>query len=653
MKLHKIFCVVPKQQAYLRGDSASCFWKNYSTEGSFFGERDRMQKSSFSNGIFIAGFGRKCRDSRSQRSFPAIQHVWDSDSTKQGKGFHGWEIEHPFAGGMSSDGYCIIAVSRYAPIVRRLGQSGYRKDSDFQRSQSFLAFLRSAMVDEVGSILLGAAAGNMLGLSVEDVEEASRALDAFSGQAIYRGIETSALDPSTKAALEDLLLGHVMKGWIKGGMSREGFVEIRKMYPLSGIVSGLAMVLDRHVDKLCAFLERGRLLQKADKAVHTIGIYDLRYSNGGGQKVLSLLLPLYVSLGYRVILITENLDEQEYPVPPGVVRVVLKHRCLGVMQLRLEEFFHYIQKYRIDIMCLHYIEQDIRFFYDTLFFKLLGIPVLAEIHIMFLSLVRKRNYMAEQWAHIFRLMDQVIVLSKSNELFWKNLGCKATYIPNPVEQGQQLWNRPISFAERNGKKILWIGRTTDTGKRLLDVVDIMAIVRDAIPDAKLCIVGEAENLSRLRQLIADKHLEKNIEFAGYHTDVTPFYENSDVMLMTSEMESFSMVLVESKLHGVPTVMYELPYLELVRDMRGILAVPQQDKTAAAQALISVLEDKKLRHRMSIDAKRSIHRFVIYDIKMAWCKVFDEISHMNDGCSYDSDQRIIQELLLQEVWAEEG
>ena len=57
--------------------------------------------------------------------------------------------------------------------------------------------------------------------------------------------------------------------------------------------------------------------------------------------------------------------------------------------------------------------------------------------------------------------------------------------------------------------------------------------------------------------------------------------------------------------------------------------------------------------MSIDAKRSIHRFVIYDIKMAWCKVFDEISHMNDGCSYDSDQRIIQELLLQEVWAEEG
>ena len=42
-------------------------------------------------------------------------------------------------------------------------------------------------------------------------------------------------------------------------------------------------------------------------------------------------------------------------------------------------------------------------------------------------------------------------------------------------------------------------------------------------------MGEAENLSRLCQLIADKHLEKNIEFAGYHTDVTPFYENSDVI----------------------------------------------------------------------------------------------------------------------------
>lgn len=476
-------------------------------------------------------FYRRFWEKVSRQPFPSIQYVWDSDPTKQGTDFHGWEIEHPFADGRSSDNYCIIAVSRYASIVERLEQSGYRKNSEFQRSQSFLAFLRSAMVDEVESILIGTADNNMLALSVEDIEEAARTSDTFweDGQFIYRGIEMSTLELSTKAVLEDLLLGHVMKEWMKGGMSREGFIEIRKMYPLSSIVSGLAMVLDRHVDKLCAFLEHGRLLQKTDKAVRTIGIYDLRYSNGGGQKVLSLLLPLYVSLGYRVILITENLDEQEYPVPPGVVRVVLKHRCLGVMQLRFEEFFHYIQKYHIDIMCLHYIEQDIRFFYDTLFFKLLGIPVLTEIHIMFLSLIRKRNYMAEQWAHIFRLMDRVIVLSKSNELFWKNLGCKATYIPNPVEQGQQLWNRPISFAGRNGKKILWIGRTTDTGKRLLDVVDIMAIVRDVIPDAKLCIVGEAENLSRLCQLIADKHLEKNIEFAGYHTDVTPFYENSDVI----------------------------------------------------------------------------------------------------------------------------
>ena len=601
-------------------------------------------------------FYRRFWEKVSRQPFPLIQCVWDSDSTKQGKNFHEWKIERPLAAKKSSNIHCIIAVSRYTPIMQQLERYGYKRNKDFKRSQSFIAMLRHAMVDYVKEILMDAASNNVLEISSKDIEKAVHPSATFlnANRLLYHKIETIEINLSTKAVLEDLVLGYVMRTWEKAGYEQDYFLEIRKHFPLSGIVSSIAMIFDKHVDNLCYFIEKNSLLKRYIGKIQTIGIYDSRYSNGGGQRVLSLLLPMYISLGYRVVFMTDNQDDREYPLPEGVVRVVLQHKCLGEMRFRLEEFSHYIKKYHIDIMCFHYLTQDISLFYETFYFKLLGIPVLTEIHVMFLLLIRKRNYMAKQWKYTFRLMDRIVVLSKVNELFWRNLGCNATYIPNPVENGKCFWNRPIAFSKRNGKRILWIGRTEDVGKRLLDAVDIMEDVKSVIPDVKLCIVGEAKNLSRLRQLISKKHLEHAIEFSGYHTDVAPFYEEADVMLMTSEMEGFPMILVESKLHGVPTVMYELPYLELVRDTRGIFAVPQRDKIAAAQALISILSNRDLRHRMSIEAKRSIHKFIAYDIKGAWQKVFDELSNLEDSYVYDSnsDQGIMQELFLKEIWTEE-
>lgn len=595
----------------------------------------------------------KTWQSLSEESFPSIGCVWDSDSTKKGMRFHGLEIKKPLET-ITADDYCIVAVESCSTIIKELERKGYQKDSCFKRWRSFLADIRSGMIDYLESILVGLAKRDVLNISTEDIKNIFRSScdEAGIGAYIYNEIEKSSLHEEEKVVLEDILLGYIMKRWMKHGWNESEFSHLQNIFPFSSIISGTAMVLGREVHRLASFFDSNLFSGKVKTSVKTIGICDLRYSNGGAEKVLSLLLPMYVSLGYRVVLLTDERGEKEYPLPDGVVRIVLKHTHLGVLKLRLEEFRQYIKKYDIDVMCFHYIKDDISLFYETIYLKLLGIPVLAEIHIMFLMLIRKRNYAAKLWADTFRLMERIIVLSRSNELFWKNLGCKALYIPNPVENGRRLWNRPISFSKRNGKRILWIGRTTDSGKHLLDVIDIMDEVRNVIPDVELRIVGDSEGLFHLHRLIAEKHLERNIIFGGYHTDVTSFYEESDVMLMTSEMESFSMILVESKLHGVPTVMYELPYLELVRDARGVLPVPQRDTGAAARALCRVLSDDTMRHRLSIEAKRSIYPFISYDIAGAWKQVFDEISNPEEVGTPHPEQQMVQELLMQEIWKEE-
>lgn len=595
----------------------------------------------------------KVWESIAKEPFPSVRCVWDSDPAKQGTCFHGLEITKPLET-TTVDDYCIIAVSRCASIVKELELAGYRKDSGFKLWRKFLDDVRRDMAENIEGVLADLTKRKILSISANDMKTIFHSSydEAGIGVSIYNEIEKSLLNADEKAVLGDMLWGYVLKRRMEYGWNGIKFSNLPKNIPLSGIISGAAMVFARDVQRLVSFLDEDIFSNNKKTSIKTIGIYDLRYQNGGEQRVLSLLLPMYVSLGYQVVLLTDERGEKEYPLPDGVVRIVLKHKSLTGLKLRLEEFRHYIQKYNIDIMCFHYIKDDINLFYETLYLKLLGVSVIAEIHIMFLMLIRKRNYAAKLWAYTFRLMDRVVVLSRHNALFWQNLGCRALYIPNPVDGGQLLWNRPIPFDKRKGMKILWIGRTTDYGKHLEDAVRIMENVVKAVPDAKLRIVGETGGLSRLRNIIADNHLENNIEFCGYHTDVSSFYGEADVMLMTSEMEGFPMILVESKLYGVPTVMYELPYLELVRDERGVLSVPQRDVEAAAQALIRILLDDTMRHRMSIDAKRSIYPFINYDIASAWKKVFDEISSPTETFGYNSEQRVVQELLMQEIWKEE-
>ena len=70
-----------------------------------------------------------------------------------------------------------------------------------------------------------------------------------------------------------------------------------------------------------------------------------------------------------------------------------------------------------------------------------------------------------------------------------------------------------------------------------------------------------------------------------------------------------MVLTEALSHGVPVVMYDLPYLELVRQCQGIFSVPMGDTAAAAEAVSALLSDDALWQRSSTMAVDSLRAFV--------------------------------------------
>lgn len=107
------------------------------------------------------------------------------------------------------------------------------------------------------------------------------------------------------------------------------------------------------------------------------------------------------------------------------------------------------------------------------------------------------------------------------------------------------------YAEPHEKILMHISNFRPV-KRVADVIDIFHRVQNAIP-AKLLLVGEGPELSKMQCKIKKMGLEDAVVFLGKQEDVAQVISLADVLLLPSEKESFGLVALEAMACGVPTI----------------------------------------------------------------------------------------------------
>ena len=83
-----------------------------------------------------------------------------------------------------------------------------------------------------------------------------------------------------------------------------------------------------------------------------------------------------------------------------------------------------------------------------------------------------------------------------------------------------------------------------------------------------------------------------------------FYHNCACELFTSKMEGYPMVVLETKAYGIPIVMYDLPYLALTRDKKGVLSSEISDLGTMADNIVKLLNDNNCRISQGSEARKS-------------------------------------------------
>ena len=271
--------------------------------------------------------------------------------------------------------------------------------------------------------------------------------------------------------------------------------------------------------------------------------------------------------------------------------------------------------------------------YDFLFFKSLGLNFILTKHEYSTNAVMTMSPMFHKRFEVFRIIDVITVLSRTDEVFLRMMGANAVYIPNIIENYQRL--------EKLGNEILWLGRLEHSSKQFTDIPKIISVVKQSVPDVKclMACAGTEKAMENLKETIENYEVSDNIEIVPFINDVERYYERARIHLLTSVTESFPMTVVESKSYGIPLVLYELPYIELFKDNKGYVPVAQKDIFGAAEAIVKILQDDDYCHRLSDEAAESIEKFRNYDFFEVWGNIITKVS---EGDAKFPESQISQE-----------
>ncbi|NDB67044.1 MAG: glycosyltransferase, partial [Methylocystaceae bacterium] len=288
-----------------------------------------------------------------------------------------------------------------------------------------------------------------------------------------------------------------------------------------------------------------------DKTQAPLLFYTHALADGGAERVWTLLASGFHRRGYKVLMVVDyELNENKVFLDPAIELIILKGnhlqnisrlyqlikdrkpRCilsaLSISNLKSALAAGAAGQLKKTILSYHGFFATENQLFSRISY--LSTPVLSRV-----------------CGHLIAVSD--VLLDDLKRRFFADPR-KSTRIYNPVVWGQ---NNDVLREEDLLKRdpiILASGRLV-AAKRFDRL--IMAFTKIKTDDARLIILGEGPERKRLEALIGQLGLKHRISIPGYIAQPWTLYRKARCFALTSELESFGLVVVEALAHGLPVV----------------------------------------------------------------------------------------------------
>lgn len=221
-------------------------------------------------------------------------------------------------------------------------------------------------------------------------------------------------------------------------------------------------------------------------------------------------------------------------------------------------------------------------------------------------------------------LDYFVLVSESLRNFYaealRRSDCKCVYIPNMIDE------IPDKVSKLIDKKIVSIGRLSKE-KAPLDLLKVFSILHTNYKDWKLEIIGDGVLKEEMEDFIRLHHLEDSVYLAGFQGKdyINKVLNKSSIYLMTSETESFGIVLLEAMSHGVPCIAFDSAEgaKEIISSGDNGYLIKNRNYVAMVKKIEDLIKNPKERKRVGLAGRSSIEKYkgdVVCDM---WVNLIEE------------------------------
>lgn len=384
-------------------------------------------------------------------------------------------------------------------------------------------------------------------------------------------------------------------------------------------------------DTLGALKQHSQPVDLRTRAVRSVLLTTRVLTTGGVSAVVLAQASFLLRAGYRVTIVARRYGSDPSAVPPGATFVEMVGRGLPD---RLVEWAAICRQHEVDVIIDHQVLYSRDWPEYALVARGLGIANVGWLHNFVGRPIYDMNGLHELLRANASLLESLVSLSPLDVAFWKLRGVpNAVFVPNPpspllLESVGQTDPKRLTHGRR---ELIWWGRLDEHTKQVSQLLAVAEELRRLSVDFRLRVVGpdwDGWTAERFNALARRRRLENHVQAVGElrGQQLIDAIDSADAFVTTSVIEGYQLTIAEAQARGLPVFMYELPWLTLVKDNSGVVAVPQGDAAGLARELSATFDSPDRYQQLSAASIEAAGRELSYDFASLYEQVIKGTLH---------------------------
>lgn len=376
-----------------------------------------------------------------------------------------------------------------------------------------------------------------------------------------------------------------------------------------------------------ALKAHSRRVDTRGRSVRSVLLTTRVLTTGGVSGVVLAQATFLLQAGYRVTIVARRHGSDPSAVPAGATFIEMVGRGLPD---RLREWEAICRANDVDVVIDHQVLYSRDWPEYALVARTLGAANIGWLHNFAGRPIYDMNGLHELLKTNAPLLESLVSLSPLDVAFWKLRGVEnAVFVPNPpspmiLESAERVESKSLTDGRR---ELIWWGRLDERTKQVTQLLDVADELRRLSVDFRLRVVGpdwDGWTAERFNDLVRRRRLGEYVQAVGElrGQQLIEAIDGSDAFVTTSIIEGYQLTIAEAQSRGLPVFMYELPWLTLVQDNPGVIAVAQRDAAALAQQIKQAFEDPNRYAQLSQASIAAARRELSYDFAALYEQVIN-------------------------------